>query len=133
MAPIISIISYCRIFISISRRPILPRGILALKSASETSSARFRSSVSEPKNNRPRGTIPRGLSSREKWSGLLQPFGRFLRQAQVDVFLNVDLFLHEAEVLRHIDIALEGLHVRQQIWIAIGVRLGKQPAKSLRR
>lgn len=37
---------------------------------------------------------------------LFQPLGGFLDQAHIDIFPDVDLFLHEAQVLGHVDIAL---------------------------
>ena len=37
---------------------------------------------------------------------LFQALGSFLRQAKIDVVLDVDLLLHKSKVMRHVDVAL---------------------------
>ncbi len=39
-------------------------------------------------------------------NSLFRPLGGFLRKAQIDVVLDVDLLLHKSKVMRHIDVAL---------------------------
>ena len=54
----------------------------------------------------------------------LQPLGRFLDHAQVGVALHIELRMHEAELLRQIDILLQRADVRQQLRIAVIVNAG---------
>src|SRR5262249_57364375 len=62
---------------------------------------------------------------------LFQTLRRLMNQTEIRIFFDVNLVFHEAEFVRNVDITLQGLEVRDQVRVAIGVLLGEQPVETL--
>ena len=52
---------------------------------------------------------------------LFELIGGLAYQAQVNELFYVDLSLHEAKVLRGVDISLQRVEVRYQVWVSLSV------------
>src|SRR5262249_37633804 len=66
-------------------------------------------------------------------AGLPQALRRLLDDAQVGVLLHIDRPTHEAEIARHVDVALQRGKVGQHVGIAVGVLAGEDPVEAFGR